>query len=334
MDSLPKLNKSEVLGKKVLVRVDVDIPPSDEIVENELYRLEAIIPTLRFLFEAECEIILIGHRGRPKGEFDKSLSLEPVSNALEKLLVKKWGEADVKALNMRMMENLRFDPGEEANNEHYAKHLSENGEFFVNEAFASSHREHASIVGLPKIIPHAAGLRFQKEVENLLEIRDGAKKPFVTIVSGVKEDKLEYARKLVDIADKILIAGRLPDLLKDDDPIHKNNKFLVGHLLPDKEDITIHTIEAFEKEVTTAGTIYVAGPLGKFEEEGHRLGTKRVFEKIAGSSGHKVAGGGDTIMALKLLGISEKFDWVSVGGGASLELLVKGTLPGIEALLS
>jgi phosphoglycerate kinase len=251
---------------------------------------------------------------------------------LEQLLIDKWGSEDVKKLTMHMMENLRFNAGEEANGGDYAEHLSENREFYINEAFAASHRSHASIVTLPKLLSHAMGLRFEKEIENLSKLRENPTKPFVVIISGIKEDKLGNARKFAEFADKVLIAGRLPELLKDEDTIHKNPKVVVGHLLPDKEDITIRSIEAFEEEIGRAGTVYLAGPLGKFEEEGHRLGTKRVFEAVAKSDAYKVAGGGDTVEALDLLGLTDKFDWVSVGGGASLEFLINGTLPGIEAL--
>ncbi len=140
------------------------------------------------------------------------------------------------------------------------------------------------------------------------------------------------ATKFVDIADKVIIAGRLPDMIGDDDPLRKNEKVVITNLLPDKEDITIHSIEEIEGVVKSAGSVFLAGPVGKFEEEGHMLGTKRVFDAVAKADAYKVAGGGDTIVALKLLDLFEKFDWVSVGGGASLEFLTIGTLPGIEAL--
>ncbi len=134
-------------------------------------------------------------------------------------------------------------------------------------------------------------------------------------------------------ADKILIGGRLPDYIHDTSPLRKDDKVFVTNLLPDKEDITIHSIEKFLPIIEKAGTIVVSGPLGKFEEEGHRQGTKAIFDAVADSKAFKIAGGGDTESAISLLGLKDKFNWISVGGGAMLEFLAKSTLPGIEALL-
>ena len=133
------------------------------------------------------------------------------------------------------------------------------------------------------------------------------------------------------IADKILVGGRLPDYLPED---FDDKKIIVAKLIMDKEDITIHSIEKFEDEISKAGTIVVAGPMGKSEEEGHLTGTNRVFKAIANSEAYKLAGGGETEGIISTLGLTNKFDWISIGGGASLEFLAKGTLPGIEALLN
>jgi len=322
---LPKLQNLDVKQKKVLVRMDLDISP------EEVFRLEKALPTLEYLRDQASKIIIIGHKGRPDGKKVSELSLEPVSKALEELLTEKWGNKAMDTLNMNMMENLRFDQGEEANNADFAKHLAAFGEVYVNEAFASSHRQHASIVSLPKLLPHAAGIRFAQEVENLSKILDGPNRPVVLILSGVKKDKLNFLNSFKNFADKILVAGRLPEYLDED---YKDNKVTVARLLPDKEDITIHSIEAFEREISKAGTIIVGGPVGKFEDEGHRQGTKRVFEAVANSNAFKIAGGGETEKAIEMLNLQDKFDWISVGGGAMLEFLAKRTLPGIEALLN
>jgi phosphoglycerate kinase len=133
-----------------------------------------------------------------------------------------------------------------------------------------------------------------------------------------------------------LVGGRLPDLLGDrglESVRSQNGKVIVGNLIMDKEDITIHTIERFEEEVGKAAMVVVSGPLGRYEDEGHRQGTERVFEAVVTSNAFKIAGGGDTEAALSLLNLQNKFDWLSVGGGAMLEFLSKKTLPGIEALL-
>ncbi len=316
--NLPRLENQELKGKKVLVRADLDV------TEGENYRLEALLPTLKYLSSQSAKIILFGHRGRPEGKIVEELKMKPVEEELRKM---------AEGIEFEVKENLRFDPGEEANNSDFTQNLASLGDYYVNESFATSHRNAASITGLPKVLPHAAGLRFEKEIENLSKVLENPKKPVVFLISGLKEDKLSSIKPLKKIADKILIAGRLPDYLGDDHPLRKDAKVMVADLIADKEDITLNSVEKFKKEIDSAGTIVVAGPMGKYEDEGHRQGTKGVFEAVANSSAFKVAGGGDSVAAINLLGLASKFDWISVGGGAMLEFLVKGTLPGIQALL-
>ena len=323
---LPKLQDLDINGKKVLVRADLDFDPAD----TENLRLKTLIPTLDFIKEKGGSIILLGHRGRPADaqdlrqsnpeEFDKKFSLVPFAKVFE-----SWGA--------EVLENLRFDPGEEANDDNFAKKIAGRGDCFVNEAFGVSHREHASIVGIPKYLPHAAGLHLEQEVENLSRVVVNPKHPVVFIISGLKDDKLANIPDFKKLSDKILIGGRMPDYIHDTSALRKDEKVVVGGLLSDKEDITMNTIERFERELTGAGTVVVSGPLGKYEEEGHRQGTARVLTKVANSDAFKVIGGGDTISAIDLLGLADKFDWISTGGGAMLAFLAKGTLPGIEALI-
>ena len=316
---LPKLENLGISGKRVLLRLDLDTDPDP----NDL-RIKASEETLNYLKEKDAQIIILAHKGRPDGKIDENLSLKPFQPIFD-----KWG--------VKVEENLRFDPGEESNDPGFAKKLASLGDCYVNEAFASSHREHASIVGLPKLLPHAVGFRFQKEVENLSKVFDNPKRPLIFVISGVKEDKLQYIKAFESLADKILIGGRLPDFLGDAalESVRMKNekdKVIVGNLIMDKEDITLNTIEVFEKEVKGAGTVVVSGPLGKYEEEGHRMGTEKIFKVVADSSAFKVAGGGDTEKAIATLALSDKFDLISVGGRAMLEFLSKKTLPGIEIL--
>lgn len=316
MINLPKITDLEVSGKRVLLRLDLDCEPDP----NDL-RIIASEETLDYLEEKGAQIIIIAHKGRPDGRVDESLSLKPFQSIFD-----KWGA--------KVEENLRFDPGEEKNDPEFAKKLASLGDgyhgvassAYVNEAFANSHREHASIVGLPKLLPHAAGLRFAKEVENLSKVLNNPKRPVVFIIGGVKKDKLDYLPLLEKIADKVLVGGRLPAYAEI------SNKFLVANLLPDKEDLTINSMEKFEEEIAKAGTIILAGPMGRYEDEGHRRGTERIFKAVASSKAFRVAGGGDTEKAVEVLNLPKEFDWVSVGGGAMLEFLAKGTLPGIQAL--
>lgn len=316
---LPKLTDLNVSGKKVLLRLDLDTEPDP----NDL-RIKASGQTLDYLKEKGAEIIILAHKGRPDGKADESLSLKPFQTIFD-----KWGA--------RVEENLRFDPGEESNSPDFAKKLASLGDVFVNEAFASSHREHASIVGLPKLLPHAAGFRFEKETENLSKVLNDPKRPVVFLLSGVKEDKLSYLEGIKRFADKVLIGGRLPDYMGDEKLVSvrsrgEKDQVIVGNLVMDKEDITLNTIDRFIEEINKAGTIVVSGPLGKYEEEGHRQGTEKVLVAVASSNAFKIAGGGDTEKIIGELKIGDKFDWISVGGGAMLEFLVNKTLPGIEAL--
>ncbi len=249
MLNLPKLTDSDIKNKRIIVRADLDLPRRqagfDPTDINNL-RLTSLTPTLDYLKSQNCVITIISHRGRPEGKVDEALSLKPFESYFA-----KW--------NAKVLENLRFNPGEESNSEEFAKELSKDQDFFVNESFATSHRAHASIVGLPKLLPHAAGLRFAEEVENLSKVLENPQKPSIVIISGVKEDKVEMIKEIKEKVDKVLVAGRLPDYLGED---YKDDKVLVAKLNPDKEDITINSIELFEKEIAKGGTIVLAGVPG------------------------------------------------------------------------
>ncbi len=337
---IPIISSLNVSGKRVIVRADVDL--GDEIRQGDEVKLLTVVPTLNYLIQKKSKVIIIGHRGRPGGKKDPNLSLKGVSELLSKLLkkevffvdevvgekVKRWVEG-MEASSLLMLENLRFDPREEGNDEEFARELSFLGEIFVNEAFSSSHRSHASIVGLPKFLPHSAGFRFVGEIKHLSKVIETPQRPLIFIISGVKKDKIEMIKSLKDFADKILVAGRLPEFMKD----YQDAKVILADLKKSKKDITLESVQRFKKEISTAKTIVLAGVVGKYEEEKHRFGTKLVFEAVSNSKAYKVAGGGDTEAALKILNLTKKFNWISVGGGAMLEFFSKKNLPGIKALL-
>lgn len=319
--NLPKITDLDVAGKKVIVRLDLDTNPDP----NDL-RIKASKETLDYLKEkGAAKITIIAHKGRPASadaSARQAFSLEPFKPL--------FPDCEVK-------ENLRFNPGEEKNDDNFAREISSWGDVYINDAFASSHREHASIVGVSKYLPHAVGFRFEKEIENLSKVFDNTKRPLVFLISGLKEDKLQYIKDFENLADKILVGGRLPDLLGDkglESVRTQKGKIIIGNLVMDKEDITLNTIDRFGKELKDAGTVVVSGPLGKYEDEGHRQGTEKILNAVVGNmQAFKIAGGGDTEKALKSFSLSQNFDWVSVGGGAMLEFLAKRTLPGIEALI-
>jgi phosphoglycerate kinase len=319
---LPKITDLDVSGKKVLVRADLDI----DIGEN--YRLEALLPTLKYLSSKSSKIILLGHRGRPEGKVVEELKMKPVEDELRKI---------APGIEFEVLENLRFDSRELSADLEYAKSLASLADIYVNESFAESHRNAASIILLPKLLPHAAGFRFAEEVENLSKVFDNPERPVLFIVGGSKKDKIDYIKNLEDLSDKILVGGRLPEYYGDralESVRNKNgqDKLVIANLVQDKEDITLNSIEIFEGEIKKAKTIVLAGPMGRYEEAGHGQGTERIFKAVSSSSAFKIVGGGDSLLILSIYDLVDKFDWVSVGGGAMLEFLSKKTLPGIEAL--
>ena len=321
--NLPKVSDIDVSGKRVLVRADLDI----DIGEN--YRLEALLPTITYLSSKSSKIIIMGHLGRPGGKVVEELKIKPVEEELRKI---------AQGIEFEVLENLRFNPGEEANDVLYAKELASKGDVYVNEAFATSHRNSASITALAKLLPHAAGIRFVEETENLSKVLENPVRPLVFVVGGSKDDKKEYVKNLESLADKILIGGRLPEYygdlaLESVRQADGQDKVIIANLIQDKEDITLNSIEKFEGEIEEAGTLVLAGPMGHYEDEGHRQGTERIFKAVAASGAFKVVGGGDSLSVLSMYSLKDKFDWVSVGGGAMLEFLSKKTLPGIDVLL-
>lgn len=322
MINLPKITEIDVVGKRVLLRLDLDLPAQAGTTPdiNNL-RIKSSFETLDYLKDKASKIIILAHRGRPNGKIDESLSLKPFQPIFD-----KWGAT--------VLENLRFDPREIENTPEFAKELALLGDVYINDAFASSHRNNTSIVSLPKLLPHAVGFRFEKEVENLSKVFEPTR-PLVILISGVKKDKLEMIEPLSNLADKVLVGGRLPDFLGDNTESVRTQtgKIIVGNLTMDKEDITLNTIEKFKEEIAKAKTIVLAGVLGKYEDEGHSQGTKVIFNAVANSSAFKIVGGGDSLIAIEKYNLISKFDWISVGGGATLEFLINKTLPGIEALL-
>ncbi len=355
MINLPRLEDLDVSDRRGLVRVDLDIGFEDENkisfdpVSN--LRLKIIKPTVDFLLgRGASALFLIGHQGRPEGRRVAELSLKFLLSPLTEILEREIEFIeDFETLNLStqtaedlekkvfLLENLRFYKGEEDNNPAFVRSLAGLADFYVNEAFASSHRHHASIIGLPSLLPHAAGLRFREEVEKLSRVFLKPARPVVFVVGGAKSDKKEYVESLEELADRILIGGRLPEFFGDQAlesvrTVGREEKIILANLIQDKEDITLNSMTRFEDEIKKAGTIILAGPMGRYEDEGHRQGTERIFRAVAESQAFKIAGGGDTLKAIEILGLENKFDWISVGGGAMLEFLAKKTSPGVEAL--
>lgn len=339
--NLPHLSNKYFRNKRVLLRMDTDVPVKGKKVLDDT-RLKASIATIKYLLQEECgQIVVLGHRGRPGGRKLASLSLSPVAKYLEKLLKKELGH-EFEHLDMYMAENLRFFPGEESfgsaqdkkAGEEFVKELAFKGDVYVNDAFGSSGREHASIVGLPRILPHAAGLSLVKEVEALSKVLEKPKKPVVFILGGGKGDKALLIPKLLRKCDWLLVGGLLPKVVKSHSTEGEGGVCVsAAHLTPKGEDITPDSARNFAEIIKTAGTIVWGGPMGDIDS-GFWDGTEIVAEAIAESSGYKVAGGGDTIRAINHFKLADKFDHISTGGGAMLEFLAYGDLPGLKALRS
>lgn len=311
-------------GTRVFVRCDIDVPIENGNI-SETFRLDGLLETLKFIIEKGGIPIIAGHVGRPKGQVIEKLStihLLPYFN--EKLGENKF----------EILENLRFDPREEKNDPEFAKELASKAEIYVNESFGNDHREHASIVGLPKILPSYAGFRLQKEIEALDKIIKTPEKPLVVIVGGAKlESKIPIIDKLLAIANFVLLSSLLSANWSKEIP---QNLIVSHNIVLESMDIDSETIDDFKKYIRNAKTVLWAGPLGVYEKEEFIVGTREIALEIAKATEEKgiysLIGGGDTIAAIDKLGLLNKFSFVSTGGSTMLQYLAEGTLPGIAAL--
>lgn len=316
----------DVTGKRVFLRadLDVDVSKSDDSV-----RLQNLAPTVKYLFEHEAARILIaGHIGRPQG-IDMTLStkhlLGPLKNILGQEIFFQSNFEQQNGGRIVLFENLRFWPGEEANDAGFAKQLAGLADIYINEAFGVSHRAHASMVGVPAILPHAAGLHLQKEVETLTKLLKGPERPFVAIVGGAKlETKEPVIGNLAKVADKVLVGGLIAKELAS------SGKVMVAKLTADGKDISQESIDKFAEVIKSAKTIVWNGPMGYFEG-GFDKGTIAVAQATSKSGAYSVVGGGDTTEFLASKNLLN-FSFVSSGGGAMLDFLAGKKLPAIAAL--
>lgn len=331
-----KFNSNDVDGKRVLIRYDIDVPIKDGKVEED-FRLKAGLTTLRFCLQFASEVVLMGHIGRPKLDDNGAPSDEDVLN-LSVAPIFDWFyqngfDKELDSKKLKILENLRFEKGEEEASLDYAKELASMGDFYINEAFAS-YRPAASTTVLPTLLPHAAGLNFAKEVENLTRVRENPQPPFVAIMGGAKvEDKLPVIKVLAKEANAVLVGGELVKEINDQ-KLDVPENVLVGKLNPDGYDIAPETTESWKPLIGNAKTIVWNGPVGKFEDSGNDQ-SQEIAKMILATDADTVVGGGDTVTLLGNLGLIEKFQlhgFVSSGGGAMLKFLAEGTLPTIPVL--
>jgi phosphoglycerate kinase len=335
---------ADVAGKRVLVRADLNVPLEDGSVADDT-RIRASLPTLELLLERDAaEVAVCSHLGRPTGE-DAAFSMRPVEEHLRQLLPDE---------RVRVLENTRFNPGETKNDEGFARELADDRAMYVNDAFGSAHRAHASTVGVARILPAYAGLLLERELEELGRLLGDVERPFVLVSGGAKvEDKLGVLRNLGGRADEVLIGGKMAEEIRDSNPLDFEVRLPVyvvaasefaenaeTRLVPYGElpsgwlglDIGPQTRTRFADALARARTVFWNGPMGVFEWPRFAEGTKAVAEAVARADAHTVVGGADSIRALTELGLVESVDWASTGGGAALELLEGKELPGVAAI--
>lgn len=353
----------DVSGKRVLVRTDFNVPmegPDDARRITDDFRIRAALPTINWLTERGASVVCATHLGRPKGAPEKKYSLAPVRARLAEL-----------APGVELLENLRFNAGEEKNDPDFVGSLVKGVDMYVDDAFGAAHRAHASIVGPPRTLPSAAGRLLQREVEVLGGLRENPKRPFVAVLGGAKvSDKLGVIESLLQVVDALVIGGGMcftflaaqgypvgdsiceldqvatcRRLLDAGKPIHLPEDIVgldaagrfatFGVRLPDGAkglDIGPGSAAAFSDVIMDARTVFWNGPMGMFEDDRFAAGTRTVAEAVAATKAFTVVGGGDSAAALAQFGLDDDVDHVSTGGGASLELLELGDLPGLAAL--
>ncbi len=330
------LRLTNVKDKNVLVRLDLDLPLVDGAYDTT--RLEHGLPSLVYLFKNEAKHVkVISHLGRPDGKVVKKYVIKPVAELLYELLLKdkafkKISQDDLKNW-LEVGENLRFDPREEEENDKFAKELAKGFDLYVFDAFAVSHRRHTSVTRIPEYLPTCTGIQCYKEISTLKKLLRNPKLPFVFILGGGKpETKMPYIEPISEKVNVVMIGGKIAKEMNYEQ--FPNRKLIIGELREDGLDLSSDAIEQFERFITQAETIVWNGPMGKYEDEAARRGTKVIAETIARTKAFKVIGGGDTEAAVTALGIDQEkaFSHVSTGGGAMLEYLAKGTLPFLEAL--
>lgn len=340
---LPVLSSEVVQNKRVFLLLDLDAPMSEHGI-SDTTRIDAGFPTLEFLLKNAAQVVIGSKLGRPNG-FDKNLSLRGIGQALSARLEgsEHFKEEEInsfKAFRISekaiLLENLRFYKEEEANDLEFAKKLASFADVFVNEQFAVSHRNYASMVGVPKFLPHFAGFRLQKEVEELSKVLENPERPLVVVIGGAKiETKLPLVNKMQEIADKILVGGEIAaQISKFEKP---NPKIIVADLNIEKTDITENSIQVFASVLAVAKTVVWNGPMGQISKEVNKsllseIGTEKLAQIISQSSAHTIVGGGDTVGFLNKHGLLHNFSFVSTGGGAMLAFLSGEKLPGLEAL--
>lgn len=391
--NLRQYSQDDIKGKRLLLRLDLDVGVNErgEVDQWHDLRLERAAPTIKQLLDFGAgRVVMLGHRGRPKGR-DEKFSLRPVAARLQAVLREQGinelisfaDDVSASAANedglLVMLENLRFWPGEKIGDADFARTLAGWGEVYINDAFGASHRPDASMRAIVSAASAAfAGPNLSREVERLSEFARGGERPFLAVLGGLKiETKLPLIKFLLNKADEILLGGGLAntwlrsrglevgqsvidkDFLQEaaamagDKIILPKDAVVANSPRPAADgeggqtrvvpvdavagddfigDVGPATVNLYQQKLAAAKKILFNGPLGKFEDERFRSGTDSIARAIAGSGAKTLSGGGDTIDILERLGATDKFGFISVGGGAMLTFLSGGEMPALEAL--
>ncbi len=393
---LKKITDLDVVNRRVLVRIDLNLPRKDGKI-SDYTRIERSIKTIKYLSDRGAKVIIISHLGRPKGKYSMELSLAPIADEIEKYLGKKVKFASdifssnlvtktnlMEAGSIMLLENLRFYEGEEKNSPEFVSRLLELGDLYVNDTFSCSHRKHASIYGIAKKLPSAAGFLLVEELSNIEKILQYPKKPVLAIIGGSKiSTKLQLLKTLINKIDYLVIGGAMAnsflhakniyigtsiyeadlslesletlELAKDSQcEIILPKDFIVSEYLNTHADSKIvninetftggiydigpKTLDLIGDLIEKSSTIIWNGPVGAFEIEPFDISTRQIARLIASATKYNnkisIAGGGDTLAAIKSAGLLSSFSYISTGGGAFLEWLEGRELHGIKVLES
>ncbi|MBI3246865.1 MAG: phosphoglycerate kinase [Deltaproteobacteria bacterium] len=392
--AIPSIDRLPLNGKRVFIRVDFNVPLDTAGTVTDDTRIREALPTIRYALDQGAKVLLASHLGRPKGKVDPAFSLKPAAERLRALLgntavsvaqdcVGPAVQSQVEHLtpgSVLVLENLRFHAEEEKNEPRFAQALAALADVYINDAFGSSHRAHASVVG---IVPHVAttgvGFLMQKEIEALSQVLKQPAHPFVAILGGAKvSDKIGLIRSLLTRADTIIVGGAMaytlqqaqgiaigkslvePDRIDEAKTVLAEARQRGVQLLLPRDHVVVHelkagapssvtpsqaipadqlgvdigpqSIQSFSSALQNAQMILWNGPMGVFEIPPFDVGTRAVAAAVAATTGFSVAGGGDTVAALTQAGLANRISHISTGGGASLEFLESGDLPGLAAL--
>jgi len=343
--NIKKIQDADVENKKVLLRVDFNVSLENEDAK-ENFKIEAVKETLEYLLQKKAKVAMVCHLGRPDGKVVLEFSLSQLRDDAERILGSKIifiddcvgkkvrsGLENLKDGEKLLLENVRFYPGEESNDAEFAKQLAENFDIFINDAFSVCHRDQASVTGVTKFLPSFAGFRLQKEIENMEKLENNPVCPIVAIIGGAKiETKLPIIKFFEKKCGNVLVGGKVANEALDEKIVFGSHVIFPEDYVDDRMDIGPKTREKFRAIIKRAGMIVWNGPMGKFEEEKYAGGTQAILDAILASRAYSFVGGGETLEILEKNNAMDKISFVSTGGGAMLEYLGGGKMPGIDAL--